>query len=45
MITWTKPNGNEIQTNDLPATVAQAEKLKWKRVKKKAVVVPQKIKG
>ena len=31
MITWGKPSGAEIQTNDLPATIATAEGLGWKR--------------
>ena len=38
---WVKPNGSEIETNDLPATIEVAKKLGWveaksKRVKKKA---------
>lgn len=35
---WTKPNGNVIETNDKPATIAYCEKLGWKRatVKKAA---------
>lgn len=28
---WIKPNGTEIETNDLPATIAYAESLGWKR--------------
>ena len=37
---WTKPNGNTIETNDEPATIAYAEKLGWKKAgaKKKAPV-------
>lgn len=31
MITWIKPNGIEIETNELPATVAYADSLKWVR--------------
>ncbi len=31
MIVWVKQNKNEIKTNDLPATVAHCESLKWKR--------------
>lgn len=30
-IKWIKPNGNEIETNDLPATVDYCESLGWKR--------------
>ena len=36
MIKWIKPNGNEIETNDAPATVAHCEALGWKRAKKTA---------
>ncbi len=35
MITWTKPNGLEIETNDMPATIAKCESLGWKRKKAK----------
>lgn len=31
MITWIKPSGGEIETNDRPATIAYAESLNWKR--------------
>jgi hypothetical protein len=31
LIEWIKPNKNTIKTNNLPATVAYAEKLGWKR--------------
>lgn len=31
MITWEKPSGVEIETNDLPATIATAEGLGWTR--------------
>ncbi len=36
---WKKPNGNEIETNDLEATVKYCESLGWvrKKVVKKAV--------
>jgi len=30
MAIWIKPNGNEIETNDLPATIEYAKSLKWK---------------
>lgn len=30
-ITWTKPSGLTIETNDMEATVAYCEKLGWKR--------------
>jgi hypothetical protein len=30
---WVKPNGNEIETNDKPDTLAYCEKLGWKRKK------------
>ena len=30
-ITWTKPSGLEITTNDEPATVAYCESLGWER--------------
>lgn len=30
-IKWIKPNGNEIETNDAPATVAAAKDLGWTR--------------
>ncbi len=35
---WVKPNGNEIETNDKPATVKYCESLGWKKkaTKKKA---------
>jgi len=32
---WIKPNGNEIETNDEPATIAAAKALKWKESKEK----------
>lgn len=35
MIKWTKPNGTKIETNDAPATIAEATRLGWKRVAKK----------
>lgn len=31
---WKKPSGLEIETNDQPATIAKAESLGWKPVKK-----------
>jgi hypothetical protein len=31
---WTKPNGNEIETNDEKATVEYCESLGWKRAEK-----------
>ena len=31
MIKWTKPSGLEIETNDLPATIAYCEGLGWVR--------------
>ena len=31
MIKWIKPNGNEIETNGLPKTVAHCESLGWER--------------
>lgn len=31
MITWIKPSGVELETNDFPATIAAAESLGWKR--------------
>jgi len=34
VIKWEKPNGNKIETNDLPATVAYCESLDWKRLSK-----------
>lgn len=30
---WLKDNGQEIETNDLPATVAHCKSLDWKQVK------------
>ncbi len=30
-IKWVKPNGNEIETNDLKDTVEYCESLNWKR--------------
>jgi hypothetical protein len=30
MAIWIKPNGNEIEVNDLPATIEYAKSLKWK---------------
>jgi hypothetical protein len=35
LITWVKPNGNEIKTNDEKATIVYAESLGWKRKDKK----------
>ena len=37
MITWTRPSGAEIETNDLEATVLYCESLGWeeKKAKKK----------
>ena len=35
MIKWKKPNGNEIETNDLPDTVKHCESLGWKTSKSK----------
>lgn len=32
MITWEKPSGREIVTNDHPANIEHAESLGWKRV-------------
>lgn len=29
MLTWTKPNGTEIKTNDKAETIKAAEKLGW----------------
>lgn len=31
MTKWVKPSGAEIELNDEPATIEQAESLKWKR--------------
>jgi len=31
MITWVRPSGNEITTNEDKATIEYAESLKWKR--------------
>ena len=31
MSRWVKPNGREIEINDLKATVEKAEELGWKR--------------
>lgn len=30
-ITWVKPSGIEVVTNDLPANIEAAEKAGWKR--------------
>lgn len=30
-IEWTKPNGNKINTNSLPATIKYCEELGWER--------------
>jgi len=32
-IKWVKPNKTEIKTNTLPATIAYAQELGWKRKK------------
>lgn len=32
MIKWKKPNGTEIETNDLPANIERALELGWVRV-------------
>lgn len=32
-IKWVKPSGVEIETNDMPETVAYCESLEWKRKK------------
>ena len=32
---WLKDNGDAIETNDLPATVAHCESLGWEKVKEK----------
>jgi hypothetical protein len=42
MIKWVKPNKVEVETNDLPATVAEAERLKWKRVNVKMTAAEKK---
>lgn len=42
MIKWKKPNGNEIETNDLPATVKHCESLGWKASKSKKKSDPSK---
>ncbi len=34
MIKWTKPSGQEVETNDLPETVAYCEALGWERKRK-----------
>lgn len=34
MITWIKPNGNEVETNDLKASVEAAKAHGWKEKKK-----------
>ena len=31
---WKKANGSVVETNDAPATVAAAESLGWKRVRR-----------
>lgn len=31
MITWVKPNGNTITTNELPETLAFAKKAGWEQ--------------
>lgn len=35
MAKWVKPSGDEVETNDLPATIEAAEKLGWKPVTEK----------
>lgn len=32
---WVKPSGQEIETNDKPATVAYCESVGWERKKRK----------
>lgn len=39
MITWTRPSGSEIVTNDDPVTVQKALDLGWKKKRKKRKVV------
>lgn len=34
-ITWERPSGSKIETNDLKATIAACEKLGWKRKNKR----------
>lgn len=36
MTVWIKENGSEIELNDHNATIAEAERLGWKRKKGKA---------
>lgn len=31
MVTWAKEDGTKVKINDLPANIAAAEKLGWKR--------------
>jgi len=35
LITWVKDNGDEIKINTLPATVAHAEQMGWKKKSRK----------
>lgn len=42
MITWTKPNGNKITTNDEEANVEYCEALGFKRVAEEVEKAPAK---
>ncbi len=41
MITWTKPDGLRIQTNDHEANIATALQLGWKRYDENEAEVPE----
>ena len=42
MIKWTKEDGQEVETNELPANIKAAEGLGWKPVKAAAKPKPVK---
>lgn len=41
MAKWKKPNGSEIETNDMDATIAYCESLDWTRLDKKTKGDPE----
>ena len=41
MALWKKPNGTQIETNDLEKTIEYAKSLDWKRLKNKLKGDPQ----
>jgi len=45
MIMWDRPSGTQLETNELPETIAYCESLGWTQVKKKRAKKDSKGKG